>query len=116
MTRYSGGCHCGRIAFEVEGEIEQAVDCNCSYHRRTGALLWWAPRKQLLLVTPEADLGTYLFNKKRIRHHYCALCGAAPFAEGFDRSGTPTAAINVRCVADIDLARLKIVPFDGRSL
>jgi len=38
MARHTVGCHCGRIAFEVEGEIEQVVDCNCSYHGRTGAL------------------------------------------------------------------------------
>jgi hypothetical protein len=72
-------------------------------------------RPQLILLTPEADLSTYLFNKKRIRHRFGALRGAAPFAEGLGRSGT-AAAINVRCIADLDFARLKVVPFNGRSL
>jgi hypothetical protein len=25
---YEGSCHCGNIAFEVEGEFKQGVDCN----------------------------------------------------------------------------------------
>jgi hypothetical protein len=29
--------------------------------------------------------------------------------------GEPTAAVNVRCIEDIDLATIKRVPFDGRS-
>ncbi|HXE36967.1 MAG TPA: GFA family protein, partial [Azonexus sp.] len=27
---YKGSCHCGRVAYEVEGEIKGAVACNCS--------------------------------------------------------------------------------------
>src|SRR5215469_2894099 len=27
---YKGGCHCGRIAFEVDGELDKVVQCNCS--------------------------------------------------------------------------------------
>ncbi|HPH14971.1 MAG TPA: GFA family protein, partial [Burkholderiaceae bacterium] len=27
---YKGSCHCGKIAFEVEGELTAATDCNCS--------------------------------------------------------------------------------------
>jgi hypothetical protein len=28
--KYKGGCHCGKIAFEVEGELNGATACNCS--------------------------------------------------------------------------------------
>ncbi|MGZ2447799.1 hypothetical protein ACVIRO_000553 [Rhizobium ruizarguesonis] len=28
--RYEGSCHCGNVAFEVEGEFTEALDCNCS--------------------------------------------------------------------------------------
>ena len=27
---YRGSCHCGKVAFEVEGEIRGALACNCS--------------------------------------------------------------------------------------
>ena len=40
---HRGSCHCGRIAFEVEGELTAAVACNCSICSRKGALLWAVP-------------------------------------------------------------------------
>jgi len=41
---HKGSCHCGGIAFEVEGEPEQVVACNCSHCSRKGYLLWFVPR------------------------------------------------------------------------
>lgn len=113
---YTGGCHCGAIAFTVDGTIEQVIDCNCSLCRKRGGLLWFVPRAALRLTTPEAELSTYTFNKHRIRHHFCARCGIAPFGEGIDAAGSITAAVNVRCLDGVEPATLTIVPFDGRSL
>lgn len=112
---YQGSCHCGRIAFEVEGELAQVMECNCSHCRRKGYLLWFVPRDKLKLATPESDLATYTFNKHVIKHRFCPTCGCAPFGEGFDPSGKATAAVNVRCLEDVEPAGLKIIPVDGRS-
>ena len=113
---YSGSCHCGRIAFEADLVLEQAIECNCSHCRRKGYLLAFAPRDSLRLVTPEEDLATYTFNTHRIRHHFCPTCGCAPSGEGADPSGKPMAAVNMRCLEGVDLAKLTIVPFEGASL
>jgi hypothetical protein len=114
--KYQGGCHCGRIQFEVEGDIAQVMDCNCSMCVRRGGMLWFVPQAQFRLKTPEAALATYTFNKKNLQHHFCPTCGIAPFSEGKDRAGNAMRAINVRCLEGIDLKSLKIVPIDGRSL
>jgi hypothetical protein len=113
---YKGGCHCGRIAFEVEGNLEQVVECNCSICSKRGSLLWFVPRPQLRLATREADLSTYTFKTGRIRHHFCPKCGCAPFAEGTDKTGAPMAAVNTRCLEGVEPSTLKVMPFDGRSL
>jgi hypothetical protein len=115
IMNYHGGCHCGRIAFDVEGEIGQVIQCNCSICSKRGYLLWFAPRDKLRLGTPEADLATYTFNKHRIKHHFCPNCGCAPFGTGADSKGAPMAAVNVRCLDGVDLGTLKVVPYDGRS-
>ena len=112
---HKGSCHCGRIAFEVEGEIERVMECNCSHCSRKGYLLWFVPRDKLHLATPENDLATYTFNKHVIKHRFCPTCGCAPFGEGADPSGRATAAINVRCLEGVEPADLKIAPVDGRS-
>lgn len=111
MLHY-GSCHCGRIAFEVEGEFRQAIDCNCSLCRRRGGLLAFVPREKLKLKTPVENLSTYTFNKHVIRHHFCSTCGTAPFGEGPEGQMT---AINLRCLPDFDLESVEIVKYDGRS-
>ncbi len=112
---YKGSCHCGRISFGVDGLLEQAMECNCSHCSRKAYLLWFVPRAQFSLHSPEADLATYTFNKHVIKHHFCPRCSCAPFGFGTDRSGTATAAINVRCLEGVDLASIRKVAVDGRS-
>ena len=113
---YQGGCHCGRIAFEVQGEIGQVIECNCSICTKRGSLLWFVPREQLRLETPAADLATYTFRTGRIKHHFCPNCGCAPFAIGSDKTGALQAAVNVRCLEGVAPSALERLPFDGRSL
>lgn len=112
---YRGSCHCGRVAFEVEGELEQVMDCNCSICSRKGALLWFVPQEQFR-VTGEENLRTYTFGSGQIRHRFCATCGIHPFGEGTDPSGKRIAAINARCLEGVDLASLRVEHFDGRAL
>ena len=113
---YKGGCHCGRIAFEVDGDLDKVVQCNCSICTKRGYLLWMRPRDQLRLATAEAELATYTFRSGKIRHHFCPTCGCAPFADGADKTGAKKAAVNVRCLDGVDTAAVRVVPFDGRSL
>lgn len=112
---YQGSCHCGRIAFEVEGSIDSVLACNCSMCGRKGSLLWFVPRDALKLKTPEGDMATYTFNRHVIQHRFCPVCGIHPFGEGTDPKGNRMAAINARCLEDVDLSTLKVVEYDGRS-
>ena len=112
---YKGSCHCGNIAYEVEGTLEQANECNCSHCQRKGYLLWFVPKTQFRLLTEESAVSTYTFNKHVIRHHFCAACGCAPFASGQNRAGEPIAAINVRHLEGVDLSTVKRIAVDGRS-
>jgi hypothetical protein len=112
---YEGSCHCGKIAFTVDGEIGSVLQCNCSHCQRKGYLLWFVPAESFHLTTSPAEIRTYTFNRHVIKHHFCAVCGCAPFAEGADAKGNPTASVNVRCLEGVDWSSLKITRFDGRS-
>jgi len=114
--QHRGSCHCGRIKFRVEGNISGVISCNCSICQRKGALMWFVPRAQLQLLTPEADASTYSFNKHVIQHRFCPVCGMHPYGEGRDRKGNEMAAINIRCLEEIDLDAIPVTPFDGRAL
>ncbi len=112
---YRGSCHCGQIAFEVEGDLSQVMDCNCSICVRMGSLHWFVPRDKLSLLTPENQMATYTFGKKAIQHHFCPTCGIHPFGEGTDPAGNAKAAVNARCLEGVDLTTLTVTHIDGRS-
>ena len=113
---FTGSCHCGRIKFAVDGELTQVVECNCSICRRKGTKMWFVPRPQFRLLNEREQLATYTFGAHRIQHHFCPICGIAPFGEGTDPHGREMAAVNVRCLDDVDLDALPIKHFDGASL
>jgi len=114
--KYQGSCHCGKVAFEVDGEIDGALACNCSICQRKGSLLWFVPRSSLRLLTPEDAANTYTFNKHQIKHRFCPTCGMHPYGEGVGPDGVAVAAINIRCLENIDLAAIPVQHYDGRSL
>jgi hypothetical protein len=64
---HKGSCHCGRIAFEVEGNVSRVMECNCSYCSRKGYLLWFVSGQQVKHDTSEASLGTTMFDKHVIK-------------------------------------------------
>lgn len=110
-----GSCHCGNIAFEVDGKPDKALSCNCSICQRKGSLLWFVPRDRLRLLTPEANASTYTFNKHAVKHRFCPTCGIHPYGEATDPKGNRMAAVNIRCLEGIDLDAVPVAKFDGRS-
>ncbi len=111
---HKGSCHCGQITFEVQGDLQSAMECNCSHCSRKGYLLWFVPASDLAFESAGSSLSTYTFNKHVIQHHFCANCGCAPFGFG-ETGGTRMAAVNVRCVEGLDLSSLERELVDGRS-
>lgn len=115
MTLHTGSCHCGAVKFEVEGEIDGALACNCSICSRKGSLLWFTARDKLRLLTPEEAASTYTFNRHVIQHRFCATCGIHPYGEGTDPKGKAMAAINLRCIEGLDLASIPVHHYNGRD-
>lgn len=115
MTLHKGSCHCGKVAIEVETEIDQVIECNCSICSRKGYLLAFAPRAAVNVIQGEDNLVTYQFKTHNIHHRFCATCGCAPFGEGTAPTGEAMVSINVRCLETVDLSAVKPVPFNGRD-
>jgi hypothetical protein len=115
---YSGSCHCGNVAYEVEieGGLQGVMECNCSMCSRKGAKMAFVPGDKLKLSTPESSSQAYLFNKHVIQHRFCTTCGIHAYGVGRDRQGNDMAMINVRCLDGVDLEALPVKHFDGRAL
>ena len=42
MQTYSGGCHCGRVRYEVATALSPVMSCNCSICQKRGYMLTYA--------------------------------------------------------------------------
>ncbi|HVK77821.1 MAG TPA: GFA family protein [Kofleriaceae bacterium] len=116
-TTHTGGCHCGKVRFKVTGlDLSQPViTCNCSMCGRSGTMLAFVPAEQFELQSGEGVLTDYTFNRKIIHHLFCSVCGIKAFGRGTGPDGKATAAVNVRCLDDVDLDQLAVHKYDGRS-
>jgi hypothetical protein len=115
MAKHGGGCHCGRVRYEVETDLGMVLDCNCSFCRKRGGLWAYVGGDQFTLLSGQDDLTDYQFNKKIIHHYFCRHCGVGSFSSGQDESGEQGYGINVRCLDDVDVAALTLTPYDGKS-
>lgn len=115
MTQYTGGCHCGAVRFEVEASLDAVITCNCSHCGMRGLMLSFVPAAQFRLLQGESALTTYLFNHKVIQHRFCQRCGIEAFGEGKMPDGSPTVAINVRCLDGVDWEQLTPTHYNGRA-
>lgn len=108
---YLGSCHCGRVAFELDAKLNHVMECNCSICSRVGALWHGASDASLRITSGEDELVMYQFNTKIAKHYFCRHCGVHPFTR--PRLDPSRWAVNIRCVAGVDLASLPIRHFDG---
>ncbi len=117
IATHKGSCHCGAVRYTVELDTDaEAIECNCSICGRAGALLLFAPASKFTLESGADNLTSYGFNQHRIDHVFCKTCGIKSFARGKSRDGSDMAAINVRCLEDVDVFTQKRKQFDGKKL
>ncbi len=113
MPTYTGGCHCGRVRFEVSGQIDRVLDCNCSICRKKGFLHWIvAPEQFRLLSSPDA-LSVYTFHTKTAQHYFCSVCGLSSYY--IPRSHPNMIDVNLRCVEGVNLEEVAIERFNGQD-
>lgn len=45
--QYHGSCHCGAVEYQLKGQLDAVVSCNCSICSRKGYLLWFVPASEI---------------------------------------------------------------------
>ncbi|HKY08968.1 MAG TPA: GFA family protein [Candidatus Binatia bacterium] len=113
-VKHSGGCHCGRVRFEVTAPAAiEATECNCSICSKSGFLHLIVPKSRFRLLQGKEHLAAYTFNTGVAQHLFCNVCGIKSFY--VPRSNPDGYSINVRCLDPSTIASVKISPFDGRN-
>ncbi len=114
MVKHSGGCHCGRVRFEVTAPAEiKATECNCSICSKSGFLHLLVPKSRFSLLQGFECLTHYSFNTGVAKHYFCSTCGINSFY--VPRSHPDGYSVNVRCLDPGSVTALNIKPFDGAN-
>lgn len=109
---HRGGCHCGRVRFEVDAPARpQVQECNCSICRMTGYLHLIVAADRFRLLKGADKITTYRFNTGTAKHHFCSVCGIKSFY--VPRSKPDGFSVNVRCLDDGAVQVTRITLFDG---
>jgi len=114
MTTHRGGCHCGRIRFEVDAPaVIEVQTCNCSICSLNAYLHLIVPASRFRLIQGADDIQTYTFNTGAAQHHFCRICGIKSFY--LPRSNPDGFSVNVRCLEPDTIEAVHVSHFDGRN-
>jgi hypothetical protein len=114
MRTHTGGCHCGRVRFEVTAPAAMVVDdCDCSMCRKFGFLHLIVPAERFRLLSGKEALTTYTFNTGVAKHYFCETCGVKSFY--VPRSHPDGISVNARCLDEGTVESMTVRPFNGRE-
>jgi hypothetical protein len=113
LVTHQGGCHCGRVRYEVDAPRRLDVQlCDCSICSMTSYLHLIVPTSRFRLVAGSDELLTYGFNTMVARHHFCRTCGIKSFY--VPRSNPDGISVNARCLDPSTIEGVRVTHFDGR--
>ena len=114
LFKHSGGCHCGRVRFEIMAPARFEVgECNCSMCGKTGFRHLPVKKERFRLLAGEDALTTYAFNTMKAKHLFCKYCGIKSFY--VPRSHPDGFSVNVRCLDEGTFAVSGVREIDGRN-
>jgi hypothetical protein len=114
IVKHAGGCHCGRVRFEVEAPAHlEVAECNCSICAKVAYLHLIVPADRFRLLAGRNELTTYTFNTGVAQHHFCKHCGVKSFY--IPRSHPDGVSVNARCLDGVCIESMTVLPFDGRN-
>jgi hypothetical protein len=108
-----GGCHCGRVRFRAEVDLDLLSHCSCSICTKKGILHLGTDPATFQLLRGKNALKAYTFGTGVAQHTFCAHCGMHAF--NIPRAQPHRISVNARCLDGIDGASLRPSRFfDGR--
>ncbi len=114
MHTCNGGCHCGRVKFEVD--VPDTVNvhrCNCSICQKSGYLHLIVHADRFRLLCGQESLSEYRFHTGVARHLFCCYCGIKSFY--VPRSHPEGISVNLNCLDVPAEVEVTLEAFDGRN-
>merc|ERR1712007_331930 len=78
IRKHKGGCHCGRVRFEVTAPTQVTVfECSCASCQKRQSRYFMVEADKFLLLQGHGDLNT--FGTSDVKHSFCNTCGIQSF-------------------------------------
>jgi hypothetical protein len=114
MQTCNGGCHCGRVKFEVDiPDVVNVSRCNCSICKKSGYLHVIVSSDRFRLLSGEESITDYRFHSGVARHLFCKICGIKSFY--VPRSHPEGYSVNLNCLDLPGDTEILIKEFDGQN-
>ena len=111
---YKGSCHCGKVQFEVDLDLDHVRVCDCSLCVKRGALNHRVEDSDIRIITPLDELTLYQWHTKTAKDYFCPTCGILPFRR--PRTAPEKWTVNVRCLDGVDVDSIPIEQVHGSKL
>ena len=111
---YQGSCHCGKVKFEVDMDLDHVRVCDCSLCRKRGALNHRVAQSDLRPTTPLDEMTLYQWHTRTAKDYFCPVCGILPFRR--PRTAPELWTVNVRCLDGVDTEAIPIDHVYGSKL
>jgi hypothetical protein len=114
MIRHTGGCHCGKVRFEVRAPAHlEVTQCNCSMCSKVGYLHLLVAQSRFQLLSGQENLTNYQFNTRTAKHLFCSVCGIKSFY--VPRSHPEGFSVNARCLDEGTITGMTVSQTDGKN-
>lgn len=113
MITHKGGCHCGRVRFEVDApEVLELDECNCTICRMSGYLHHVVQMGRFRLTSGEEFLSSYKYGTGIATHPFCSVCGIKSFY--YPRAYRQGVSVNANCLDRDTVKEMRVTRrFDG---
>ena len=109
---HKGGCHCGKVRFEVTAPSNLiCINCNCSICQKKQNRHFIVPKSKFHLVQGNEFLTIYTFNTHKAKHQFCKICGVQSFY--IPRSNQDGVGIMPHCLDEGTVNNITVENFDG---
>lgn len=120
----TGSCHCGAVAFEIDGDIPyQLTRCTCSFCAKRGALWAYFTPEHFRRTTSHEAEATYRWSSRLVAHNFCPTCGCGTYtdspafeADGRYTEGERRIGVNARLFDDFVAEDHPVQVIDGKNL
>lgn len=117
MQTYKGSCHCGKVKFEADLDIEKGTSkCNCTFCWKNRVWASLARPEQVRVTAGEGELNQYA-RVAQAQNEFCKTCGTRLFWRGDIPNMGKVVIVSVAALDDLPVEKLIEAPvtyLDGR--